>query len=178
MRIRRAEPSDALIIGQIRIRGWRWAYRGLLPAALLLRMSDDGREPQRRDRLRHPPPRTGAWVVEEDGCVVGFALTGPTRDTDADGVVTGEVYALYLEPDATGQGLGRALFTHAVEDLACMGYRRASLWVLASNERARRFYEAAGWHADGAEQVEEMEGAPLREVRYVTELREPVRSRR
>src|SRR5436853_3871112 len=78
MRIRRAEPSDALTIGQIRIRGWRWAYRGLLPEVLLRGMSDEGREPQRRDRLRHPPPRTGAWVVEEDGCVVGFVFTGPT----------------------------------------------------------------------------------------------------
>src|SRR5437868_9833367 len=115
MRIRRAEPSDALTIGQIRIRGWRWAYRGLLPEALLRGMSDEGREPQRRDRLRHPPPRTGAWVVEEDGCVVGFVFTGPTRDADADGMSTGEVYALYLEPSVTGRGLGRRLFAHAVE---------------------------------------------------------------
>src|SRR5438270_8441550 len=102
MRIRRAEPSDALTIGQIRIRGWRWAYRGLLPETLLRGMSDEGREPQRRDRLRHPPPANG------------------------------EVYALYLEPSLTGRGLGRTLFAHAVEDLASMGYCSASLWVLAS----------------------------------------------
>lgn len=176
MTIRRATPADSTLIGQIRIRGWRAAYRDLLPAAVLASMSDDGREAVRHERLRCPPPRTGAWVVERDGRVVGFALTGPTRDVDADRSCTGEVFAIYLEPDLVGRGLGRALFAQAVDDLRAMGYRRASLWVLAANARARRFYEAAGFRADGVQQAEEMDGAMLHELRYVRELPEPAGS--
>jgi GNAT superfamily N-acetyltransferase len=176
MRIRRALPADSQIIGQIRIRGWRAAYRDLFPADVLASMSDAGRELQRRERLRRPPGRSGAWVVEDDGCVVGFAFTGPTRDPDADRAITGELFAIYLEPDAVGRGLGRALCERAVADLRVMGYRRASLWVLVENRVARRFYEAAGFRADGAEQTEEMEGCTLHEVRYVMDLEEPAGS--
>ncbi len=176
MLIRRATTADSTLIGQIRIRGWRAAYRDLLPAAMLASMSDDGREAVRHERLRCPAPGTGAWVVEHDGRVVGFALTGPTRDVDADRSSTGEIFAIYLEPDLVGHGLGRALFAEAVDDLRVMGYRRASLWVLAGNDRARRFYEAAGFRADGSEQAEEMDGATLHLVRYVMELPEPAGS--
>jgi GNAT superfamily N-acetyltransferase len=177
MRIRRALPADSPIIGQIRIRGWRAAYRGLLPDDSLDAMSDVGRESQRRERLRRPPARSGAWVVEDDGGqVVGFALTGPTRDLDVDRASTGEVFAIYLEPEFVGRGFGRALFARSVDDLKAMGYRRAVLWVLAQNEPARRFYEAAGFRADGSEQTEVMEGFSLREVRYVMELDDPAGS--
>ena len=34
--------------------------------------------------------------------------------------------------------------TGLLEALACAAYRQATLWVLDSNKRARRFYEAAG----------------------------------
>lgn len=174
--IRRALPADSPIIGQIRIRGWCAAYRGVLPADVLSAMSDEDREPQRRERLRRPPSRTGAWVVEDEGRVVGFAFPGPTRDAPADRATTGEVFAIYLEPEVVGRGLGRALMARALDDLRVMGYRRVSLWVLAENRVARRFYEAAGFRADGGEQTEEMEGSVLHEVRYVMDLAEPAGS--
>jgi hypothetical protein len=50
------------------------------------------------------------------------------------------------------------------------GLRRAELWVLESNRDARSFYERCGWRADGAEQVDDSFGAPLRLVRYRTAL--------
>jgi hypothetical protein len=38
--------------------------------------------------------------------------------------------------------------------------------VLPGNRRARRFYEAAGWVADGAERTAEVFGVVVAEVRY------------
>jgi ribosomal protein S18 acetylase RimI-like enzyme len=175
-KIRRALPTDAPIIGQIRIRGWRAAYERLLPAEILARMSDVGREPQRRQRLRRPPARSGAWVIEEEHRVVGFVLTGPTRDLDADRSVTGEVFAIYVEPDRMGFGLGGALFAHALDDLRAMDYTAASLWVLAGNDATQRFYQRFGFRADGRQQVEELEGTEVQVVRYVRELVEPAGS--
>ena len=83
----------------------------------------------------------------------------------------GELLAIYLEPDAVGKGIGRVLFERSVEDLRERGYDVATLWVLETNARAPRFYEAAGWSADGATKTEERPGAVLREVRYRKDLR-------
>lgn len=41
-----------------------------------------------------------------------------------------------------------------------------TLWVLDSNERARRFYELAGFAPDGATKEEVMARTPVKEVRY------------
>jgi hypothetical protein len=38
--------------------------------------------------------------------------------------------------------------------------------VLDTNSRARRFYEAAGWHRDGAVKQDARRGFVLNEVRY------------
>jgi RimJ/RimL family protein N-acetyltransferase len=51
--------------------------------------------------------------------------------------------------------------------------QEAVLWVLPGNRRARRFYEAAGWVADGAERSAEVQGVVVPEVRYRRRL-EPV----
>jgi RimJ/RimL family protein N-acetyltransferase len=57
-----------------------------------------------------------------------------------------------------------------VERLLDDGFRTALLWVFAGNERARRFYEAAGWRADGVVAREETGGVLLDELRYARHL--------
>jgi len=47
-----------------------------------------------------------------------------------------------------GRGYGYALLRDAEEALATMGRRDLALWVLEGNDRARRFYERAGWRDD------------------------------
>jgi hypothetical protein len=56
--------------------------------------------------------------------------------------------------------------TGALERLAAAGFAQATLWVLGTNARARRFYEAAGWSADGMVRTEDFQGLRLTEVRY------------
>jgi GNAT superfamily N-acetyltransferase len=109
------------------------------------------------------------WVAEEDGRVLGFASTGPSRDEEAP-PKTAEVSTIYLAPELVGTGLGRPLFAHAVEDLRDQGYVRVELWVLTTNDRARRFYEHAGWRADGGARMDDVLGIELHEVRYVLAL--------
>jgi ribosomal protein S18 acetylase RimI-like enzyme len=159
MRIRPASPDDALAIETIRVRGWRTAYRHVFPAADLDGLPID---PERwRSRLLVPPPRWSTVVCEDEGRVVGFASTGPSRDEDA----LGEVYAIYVDPDAWSTGAGRALMAVAEEALAAE-YSAALLWVLEDNPRARGFYERAGWAPDGVRKAEERFGVRAPEVRY------------
>jgi ribosomal protein S18 acetylase RimI-like enzyme len=112
------------------------------------------------------PPQNRWWVAEQDGHIVGFAMTGLSRDSDVP-PSTAEVFAIYLAQQVAGKGVGRALFARAVDELRNQGYEQAVLWVLASNTRARKFYEAARWTPDGARKTEKMPGnIQIEEVRH------------
>jgi ribosomal protein S18 acetylase RimI-like enzyme len=159
MHIRPASPDDALAIETIRVRGWRSAYRHVFPAAELDALPID---PERwRSRLLVPPPGWTTIVCEDAGNVVGFASIGPSRDEDD----LGEVYAIYVDPEAWSTGAGRSLMASAEATLAGE-YRAALLWVLEDNPRARGFYERAGWAPDGVRKAEERFGVRAAEVRY------------
>ncbi|WP_051864524.1 GNAT family N-acetyltransferase [Streptosporangium roseum] len=61
-----------------------------------------------------------------------------------------------------GTGVGRALMDDALPHLG----PRAVLWVLEGNERARRFYEEAGWSADDVTRDAPMGGELTHQLRY------------
>ena len=94
---------------------------------------------------------------------------GPCEDDDL-GPSVGQVYAIYLVAECWGRGIGRDLLQRAETDLGSAGYQGASLWVLTTNDRARRFYEAAGWRPDGTHKIEPFGGAELDEIRYRKQL--------
>jgi hypothetical protein len=56
-------------------------------------------------------------------------------------------------------------------ELARLGYADAILWVLDTNDRARRFYALAGWADDGARKTDGSRGFDITEVRYRRTLR-------
>lgn len=147
----------------VHVDSWRAAYRGIVPDAILEGLSVDRRAQFWRESITAEPD-SPKWVVESDGRVIGFAAGGAARDDDvAPG--TGEVYAIYLDPGAWSQGLGRKLFAAAVNDVRrCFG--PLVLWVLTANARGRRFYEAAGWRPDGSSRVLDFDGTPVEEIRY------------
>ncbi|MWD27986.1 GNAT family N-acetyltransferase [Aquicoccus sp. SCR17] len=74
-----------------------------------------------------------------------------------------EVHGLYLAPEATGRGFGRALLDDAK---ACRA--RLLLWVHAANAGAQRFYLREGFREAGrGDGTENDEGLP--EIRFVWE---------
>lgn len=77
----------------------------------------------------------------------------------------GELYAIYVDPSSWGHGAGRALIESAEASLRESGFPQAILWVLRGNERAERFYRAAGWAQDG-EKEDVFQGATVTELRY------------
>jgi GNAT superfamily N-acetyltransferase len=187
--IREEAAADILAVEEVRRASWRAAYAGLIEARHIERAT------ARPSRLSRPDPsrRTLVAVTREHPVVVGYASFGPERSllpvnvhlphagpATGDGGSppevapltkagltgeTGEVYALYVAPDWWSTGTGRSLMAAALTALSQTGYRRAALWVLAGNARARRFYERAGFTADGAENVLAGLGGVL-EVRY------------
>ena len=101
----------------------------------------------------------------DGAAIVAMAVTGPCRDAGAAPDVA-ELFALYADPARWGTGAGRTLTEHLLADLGGRGASAVTLWVIEGNARARRFYEIAGFSADGAEKLATFGGASLRELRY------------
>jgi ribosomal protein S18 acetylase RimI-like enzyme len=159
MLVREAEPDDAFAVESIRVRGWQIAYRHVFPPEELDALPVD--ETRWRRRFIEEPPGWSTFVAERGGEVVGFASVGPSRDERG----IGELYAIYVDPEDWSNGVGRALIEQAEQRLA-RDFDEATLWVLTDNPRARRFYEQAGWHLDGASKVEQRLGVRSEETRY------------
>jgi GNAT superfamily N-acetyltransferase len=165
--VRPARAEDAGQIALVHVRSWQGAYRGLIPQAYL-----DGLDVAERTRIWERAltgtdnPRAGVLVADDGGSVTGFVDYFPSRDPDADPDPVAEIGAIYLLPSAWGGGIGRRLMDAAFNRLAFAGFTEVTLWVLDSNVRARRFYEAGGWSADGACKQDDSRGFPLSEVRY------------
>jgi L-amino acid N-acyltransferase YncA len=173
MLVRPATSADSGAIGLVHVRSWQSAYRGKVPQDYL-----DGLDPAYRAQvwehiLEQRQSRGGVLVaMAESGGITGFASFGPSRDSDTDPRVTGEVSAIYAAPHAWGTGTGRALMSSVVTELGRLGYADAILWVLDANDRARRFYALAGWEEDGACKTDGARGFDITEVRYRTALRQ------
>jgi ribosomal protein S18 acetylase RimI-like enzyme len=164
--VRPAVPRDAPAIAGVHVRAWQHAYRGLVPDALL-----DALDLRKRTADWHRWLGDGTLVAERDGRVVAFFSLVPSRDVDAP-PATGEIMAIYVSPEQTRRGAGRALLEACVAH-ARGRYRTLTLWVFTDNARARRFYEACGFVVDGSHKLVELGGARLDEVRYRRELPEP-----
>ena len=158
LRIRRATPADAEALGEMHVRVWRWAYRGLLPDDFLASM-----RPERRAERWTRNLAEGwltAWVAEDDGQLVAHAGCADTRDEDAPPGAAELVMINVLEEYA-GLGLGRALMETVEAHWRELGVEVAVLWVLTDNVRARAFYAHLGWLPDGRTGQYEVPGAAV-----------------
>ncbi|GHG98229.1 GNAT family N-acetyltransferase [Streptomyces rubradiris] len=162
--IRPMTLADCDRVSEIRVRGWRHAYRGLVPQPYLDRLDIAADAERRRERFARGDGPVVNLVAERDGRVLGWAAVGPYRDGGTH-TADAELYAIYVDPAHLGGGIGRALLAAAAG--RCAAGARLLLWVLKGNAPARRFYERAGFRADGAEEPFEADGVPVPEVRYV-----------
>ena len=168
MHVRTAGPSDAAAMGALVVRAWQAAYRGLMPDDYLDGLTGDERTDQwTRVLTDEPDPPWAVFVAEDDdGLVVGFVAVGGEMDV-AD-ATRGEVYALNVDPDRWGRGVGRALLAAGCGHLRGVGFATVVLWVHRDNARACRFFRASGWRADGTERRVDALGVEVPVVRYHT----------
>lgn len=86
----------------------------------------------------------GVFVAEADGAIIGFAAILPRDDGDS------ELDALFVEPEAWRQGIGRVLVEHCCSTARTAG--AASLHV-TGNPHAEHFYVASGFETIGTKQM-------------------------
>ncbi len=168
-RIRIARTDDAEAITRIQIASWRAAYRSILPAEFLATLDETERADRWRGRIG--PAATAAEAptfvaVDDADAVLGFVSLGPVRDDDVAPAGLGEVYTLYVDPEAWRRGIGSALLAAADEHWRPTDVRELLLWVFVDNAAARAFYAAQGWAADGTRRIDDFGNAQPVEIRY------------
>jgi GNAT superfamily N-acetyltransferase len=92
-------------------------------------------------------------------------VSDPTRRGEVGGL-----YGIYIDPDFIGHGAGSLLMERMLELLKKDGYTKATLWVLDSNEKTRRFYEKKGWVIEGGKKEDMRDNFVLNETRYIISL--------
>jgi ribosomal protein S18 acetylase RimI-like enzyme len=155
--IRAATAADIPSMAAVFVASWNANYRGIVPDDVI-----DGLDVADVAGWFDP-----AWlgpdlcsVVDESptGTVNGFARYG--ADPDRPGPGFGYVAALYVDPAASGRGIGGALLDHAVAVLSEQGRADITLWVFRDNDRAQALYRRAGFRPEGRELVDPRWRAP------------------
>ncbi len=181
--IRSALSADAAQMAAVMRDSWFAAYDGIIaPAIIDQATAPDGGARIRQSFRTRPWQRMIAAVArgptpaDDTAGIVGYASFGPERDVlgtpwphpltpaGSDGQVA-ELYALYVHPVWWSTGTGRALMDQVLAKSRVTGYGAITLWVLEANDRARRFYQRAGFAPDGARHVLDDLGG-VTEIRY------------
>src|SRR5918994_1601874 len=83
--------------------------------------------------------RGKGWVCEDEGKIVGFAIAD---------VMGNNIWALFLEPELEGKGIGRKL--HQLMMDWYFSQTNKKVWLsTAPASRAENFYRKAGWIETG-----------------------------
>lgn len=169
-RVTDARVEDAAVIARIKVAGWRFAYRGLMPDAVLdgLDEQDHAEGWRRRITALADPLGTPRLAVDEAGEVGGVAVAdrvpvGGDEESAAEDAGIGRVRMLYLDPELVGTGIGHRLLTDAHDRLRAAGAQTGQLWVLDGNARAIGFYARHGWELTGRIKDVPVTGGVLRE---------------
>lgn len=166
--IRAATTEDAQEIAKVHVASWRTTYAGQMPQSVLDQLSVPQRQLMWARQLEDTSQRI--VVAERNGAIVGFSSVGPSRDEDRS-PGTAEVYTIYLLEGSKGIGIGPALWASSFETLTELGYSEVTLWVLDTNERARRFYTKMGLELDGAQKSQNFGDSQVTELRYRRRIR-------
>ena len=175
--VRPARPEDAAEIARVQAVTWRTAYGTVLPRDVLDTWDDRAAEDAWAAAVTRPPtPGHGVVVAVERDAVVGFAAYGPADRTDA-GEPPGagpmsEIAVLLVEPRWGRRGHGSRLLAAVADLTASSGAAGLEVWLAESDTASARFFESAGWAPDGWSRTLETGSAPLRELRWHTELSE------
>ena len=156
--IRKANIDDKIIIAQIYVNSWKFAYKDIVPQDYLDSLSVEEYMERLKDKIE-----LDEFLLELDGAVIGLAKIIECRDDDLCSGV--EIQTIYFMPEFIGRGYGNLLLKWLIEYSGLVGYKNIVVWVLTENKRARKAYERVGFQKDKVKLVT-IGGKELRETRY------------
>lgn len=164
--VRPARAEDVAEIARVQIETWRFAYQGVLPAAVLDALSVAAAQAAWAEAVNAPPsPRHHVLVALEQDWLVGFVAVAPGEDGDS--AVFGP---LLVEPRWGRRGHGSRLLAAAVDHARADGVSVAASWVPEGDRVTQQFLASAGWAPDGLARGLDTGAGELREIRLHVSL--------
>ena len=176
--IRPATSQDIPVIAALHIAGWKGAYGGIVNQDYLDSLTVEKRIKDWTEWMGSG--ESEIFLAEENANPAGFVVIGRTKTPPPGSSPirpshSGEIYALYLDPQFWRQGVGTALIKHAAQELKARKHSSICLWVLEANVRGKAFYEKMGGQRLGGKMIE-IGPSTLKEICYgwkdTTALRE------
>jgi ribosomal protein S18 acetylase RimI-like enzyme len=168
LRITTATPQDAQAIAQVHVLAWQGAYQTQLAPEFLDALSVDERSAMWSACVAQGEPELLLCRLADQLC--GFVAFGASRDADAAPGVA-EIHCINFAPAYWAKGMGKKLMEAACERLLAHGFQRATLWVIADNVRALRFYRSLGFEEEAVScKSFVLGGRTVQEVRYALAL--------
>jgi ribosomal protein S18 acetylase RimI-like enzyme len=167
--IRKGNENDAKVISEIRINGWKNAYRGIVEDDFLDNMDYDKYEKKMYDRLLHNDENYYANIIvyEDDKTneVLGFSTFGEVDSLEDKSKYDCELYALYVKPENKGQGIGKQLLDYVRNYFKNNNKKNMILFCLKDNLPSRKFYVKNG--GIETEEIDKQIGSKkLKEIGY------------
>jgi len=160
--IRYAIPEDAKSISDIRINGWKSAYRGIVEDEYLNNMDYENGYNRFYERLSNKKDNERIVVYEDENKnILGFAVFVNLSDPEYDC----ELQGLYIEPNNKGKGIGSQLMNYVISYFKNNNKKTMIVYCLKENHDSRKFYEKHNGILCG-EEDKEIGGNILRVVGY------------
>ena len=113
--IRKARNEDAEAIANIKISGWRTAYKGIIEDDFLDNMNINEEIEKRKNNIEK-----GADIIvaELDNEIVGFCLYRDYIKNQEDNLDADcEISSLYVKSELKRKGIGKKLMNYVIDDL-------------------------------------------------------------
>lgn len=146
--IERTKPGDEEILAYIQTESWKAGFQHILAPEILAKCTGLEKATDMYRRLLEQNIGNG-YLLKVDGEPHGIAWWDATREKDMPGYA--ELICIHSLPGRWRKGFGSKMMETVLRDIASAGFSRVMLWVFEENTRARQFYEAFGFVANGME---------------------------
>ena len=167
--VRLAMPAEAVDVARLQRRSW--AAMPALASAMSEVTADETVRAWHEAITKPPLAHCRVLVAIGNGAIVGFAVTGPSGDPDAE-LTDGVIAEFVVDEDNVEAGHSSRLMNASVDTLRADGYGVATMWLPSDADGLRGFLVECGWATDGAHREMGMdEDSPsVKLVRMVTDI--------
>jgi ribosomal protein S18 acetylase RimI-like enzyme len=160
--VRFARPDEAESVARLHLAASQVLHAGLVPETHWLETPLARRTTFWREAIEFGEPQV--MLALRGRTLVGFVGFDRSRDPKSRNT-TGELWALYVDPQHIGQGVGLALWDAAREGLIEEDCTEVTVWVPMRAQHSLQFFDAAGFKREintartvpvGSVKVEEM----------------------
>ena len=168
IQVRYATLQDAAAVANLHLIASRALYEGVVPDAHWSSTPLPKRVSFWKEAIEYGEPQV--MVATEGSEIVGFVGFDRSRDPKSKNT-TGEIWAIYVDPDRLGEGVGLALWDAANEGLQDEDCTDVTVWVPLRSDKALRFFDAAGFKREmNTARTVPMGGVRVEEIRFKRSL--------